>query len=505
MKRLLTTLCLVLLAAAFAPSPRLTAQAIQLRSGEVLFGEVTQAEGDSLTFRRFDNGGVLQLRWDHLSPASSLRLRQSFGLSTDEESEFLMDAEQVEYLLPGGGLRQLVGKRVREDERSITIRSRGQDWVVPRGSLRGVRQISVPVLQVLTNDEFYNEQLAAHAIPAEAPTGSAERVAAADQHILLADVLLRVRDYDRAELHLNRAKELGGGRQPAQLDGKIERLKLFQSAKVERDLIDLIKSAQARGEFERGVELVADFQQKFPNSKLKSEFEKAKERLEQSRERYFVRRIVELWTRAMLQFAQSKTREGGVTLAAARSYAETQMGRDLRAHVAKILKLTPDEVDTLWRQRNDKEYAGVSRAERYAYGIGSWVLGAEAITKGSEQGKANEANKDKLSDEEKEIEKIAKRIAEARRRAMSAGGGQAREYTPEDWWKEAAQNERAFFLRAYYVEYGGDFTVTWAGTDECITCSGAGNIPTMSDTGRAGSVKCPTCQGTRFKRSFRAQ
>jgi hypothetical protein len=490
------------LLAIVAPLP---AQAVQLRSGEVLFGEIDPPPDENgLTLRRFDNGGVLHLRWDQLSPASAKRLREASGLSVEEESEYLVDAELLEYLLPGGGLRQMVGRRVREDDASITFRSRGQDWVVQRNSLRSIREVSVPVLQVMTNSEFYNEQLAAIGITAEVPADAAARIALADRHILLADVMLRVRDYDRAEQHLKAAQELGGGNQPALLEGKLERLKTIQGSKAERDLIDEIQAARARSEFDRAGELIAQYEQKYATGgKLKTDFTRAKLRVQEARQAHYVRRVTEKWYGSILELAQRKSREPGVTLAAARSYAESQLGRDLRQHVAKLLKLEPAEVEELWGKR--KEYR-VARADRYLYGIGSWVLGKDEILKGTKQGESDQTQRDKQSDEEKEIERLARKIADARRRALAAGGGGgAKEYTPEDWWKAATPTERDFFIRAYYAEFGGDLEVTHASVDECLTCAGQGTIATLSDVGQSRNVKCPTCQGTRFKRAIRAQ
>src|SRR5512134_1005767 len=96
---------IALLLVALAP-----AQAVQLKTGELLMGEVEEPTDEGLTLKRFDNGGTLRLRWDQLSPASSERLKQLFSLSVDDETEVLVDADIIEYVLPTGGLERAVGR-----------------------------------------------------------------------------------------------------------------------------------------------------------------------------------------------------------------------------------------------------------------------------------------------------------------------------------------------------------------------------------------------------------
>ena len=83
---LFTTLTL----AGFAP-----AQAVQLRTGEVVVGEVTDATGDGLTFRRLDNGGLLELRWEDLSSACATQIKRMKGLVVEDGEEILVEADVI--------------------------------------------------------------------------------------------------------------------------------------------------------------------------------------------------------------------------------------------------------------------------------------------------------------------------------------------------------------------------------------------------------------------------
>ena len=84
-------------------------------------------------------------------------------------------------------------------------------------------------MSIYTPTGFYQEQLAAYA-PGED----------ADKHLQLAEGLMRLRDYERAGSHLERATELGNSRQPGVLRGKIEQLALYKEAAAAREHIDRI-------------------------------------------------------------------------------------------------------------------------------------------------------------------------------------------------------------------------------------------------------------------------
>lgn len=485
-----------LLAAALCAAP-VCGQGVQLKDGTILLGEIVEPGDDGFTLKRLDNGGVLELRWSQLSPASSDRLKQIFRMSVDDAGEVLSSADVLEVRSPGGGSQTFVGRIVGENENEISLLVRGQVYRLARQSIIRRTTSTVPVLELQTRDEYYGEQL-----QALQPGDDA------DLHVQLADLMMRVRDYDRAEVHLNQAQALGGGRQPRELAGKIERLKLLQGAKAERDMLDEMATARNRREFAKAGALIAEFEKKYPQSRLKQELTLEKERYRRDRDRVLAKRVLDSWLRAVSDFSSRKATETGVTLSQARQFAEAELGKMVRAHVARLYELPPDEVDRFWSLRKDRDVVPTTstRIERYAYGIGSWVLGADKVLKDTKQGSSEQKDPKQESAEEREFERLARRIAEARRRAQQAQGGQQQKaYTEEDWWRAAQPNERRLWIRAYYAEYGGDMEVLNAYVDPCVACGGEGRIEVIGDTGRPVKVNCATCQGTRFTRSFRAQ
>lgn len=477
--------------------PALPAQTLQLADGNVLLAKVEDANGDGLHVKRLDNGGVLDLRWSHLTPECALRIKQEWNLASTSEDELTVNVQEVHYRL-NGSPTTLIGKVVDSQNGILTVQCKGNQYRVPTAELigTGIRQVSVPVAQVYTLDEYYTERLS------QDPPGDD-----ADKHILLAEDLIKVRDYDHAEEHLVKAKELGNSKDPKGLEMWTARLARYKESKKERDLLDQIQVARARGTFDKGLQLIAQYEQEYPagKGKLRAEFDTEQKKFQQTRARFLSLQIAELWRNSIRTVAEKKLMERGLTLAAVREYAESKMKDDITARIAAQLKLDPEEVKTLWQQRAN--YPNGKRTELFSYNIGSWVLGEKDILEDTKQGQANDAQQQKDPAQDREIERVAKLIREAMQRSRAAAkgqGGAPKEPTEEDWWADADHSQRTSWLRAYYAEHGGDLVVTIAYANPCISCYGAGTVPELGPQGKVQQTKCYLCHATKYTRAFRA-
>jgi len=489
MKFLVLTVLFAALAITAVP-----AQVVQLKSGRVLVGVVSDPDESGFTIQRLDNGGVLDLSWGQLSSHSATRLKTLVGLSVDEEGEVMVPAVEIGYELTGGGIEQVTGRIVEETDTTVTVRRQGLRYPIERKQVRSRRDVEVPVSDIYSTDQFYNEKLAEFA-PGED----------ADKHILLGDLLVRVRDYEHAEFHYHRADELGGGMQRSALEGKIKRLALFRDSAAERDLLDTIRVSLARKQFDKGLAAIEDYEQRYPKGKLRAEFARIQQRFEAGRASFLVGRVTSVWKGTMNALARRKSTEAGVGFDAAKDYAESQMGQDIRARVAQALGLSPEEVDDFWVRRF--EFRGGPHADRYSFGIGSWTLGTQAILKDTKQGRAAASQEQGSSD--RELERTTRRIREAQERARRSQtrqrqGGESEAVTPESWWEDARPEEKLVWLRAYYAEFSGDMKIVSAHLEDCTTCGGQGKLTYYSDVGEPKNTPCTTCHGTRYKRWIRA-
>jgi hypothetical protein len=292
--------------------------------------------------------------------------------------------------------------------------------------------------------------------------------------------------------------------------GKLQR---YKEAQKELKLLEDVQAARSRGglvDFEKGGRLIAQFEKEFPQTKLKAEFDAEKRRFAEARTRFLTGQVAEKFRDGVRVLADKAAADTAQTLQATRDYATSKMADEIFARVAQLLRLDVAEVKTLWAGRKDTAIG--RRVELYGYGVGSWVIGEQAILKDTAQGKATSAQKARNGDEggaaggNPQLDRLAKllRQAQERRNAQQAQGGQEQEQTDEDWWRQAERVDRAGFLRAYFAEFGGQMVVTFATVSTCISCSGEGVIPELGGDGRIVRNTCFLCHGTKWLRSFTA-
>lgn len=497
---MLTSVRSVLFAAACVLVQALPAQALQMADGKVLLANVEDADGQGLRVRRLDNGGLLDLRWDHLSAASALAVKRRFDLAGDTQDEVLVRVTEVLYT-QNGAKQTLIGKITDTTPEHLVVQSKGIQYRVKKTDLRdgGTRSVDVPVTQVLTKDEFYALRLA------EMQPGSS-----ADKHMLLAEDLIKVRDYEHATEHLTKAKELNNSADPQRLEAMLQRLQRYKEAAKERELLDQIQAARSRGQlldFEKGTKLIAQFEKDFPQTKLKADFETEKKRFADARIRFLTQKVADQWRDAIRIVADKKVADASTTLQAARDYAENKMTDDIVARLQQEFRVEAAEVKQMWADRAN--YPVGKRSEHFTYSIGSWILGEAGIMKGTEAGKAKDKQQQPATNAtDPNVERLARLMRQAmdRRRAavQGAGAGAPQEQTEDDWWAQASRVERTGWLRAYYAEFGGQLVITYQSVSPCISCYGEGSTPEMSPEGKLVRQECFLCQGTKWVRSFNA-
>src|SRR5690606_19069823 len=265
--------------------------------------------------------------------------------------------------------------------------------------------------------------------------------------------------------------------------------------------IQIHRSRGSQRDFMKGVELIAKFEKDFPQTKLKNEFEREKERFEKARERFFTQRVADLWRRHITTVAEKQVMTDGFTLQAARDFAENDMSKAIIAKLEKLLELTPEEIEAMWANR--KNFPVGKRTENFSYGLGSWVLGEKEILKDTavQETLDKQGNQPKeAAGQDRDIERFAKLLRQAmeRRRNATQAGTEEKQQTDEGWWGDALRQEKVNWLRAYYGEYSGQMVVTYASVQQCYSCYGEGTTPDVNSEGKPVRSKCYMCQGTKW-------
>ncbi|MDA0373941.1 MAG: hypothetical protein O2865_09145, partial [Planctomycetota bacterium] len=173
------------LVGALAPLP---GQAIQLRTGEVLVGEVVDATSEGLSFRRLDTGGFLELGWNDLSTLHAARIKRLKGLVVADDDEPTLVADVVLYLIGGVARDEVVGLIQEYTKTHVLLKRKGDVLPIKREAILRTRKREVPVLEVYTGEEYYQLKLS------ESEPGED-----ADKHIALGEEMRRVGGFARAE------------------------------------------------------------------------------------------------------------------------------------------------------------------------------------------------------------------------------------------------------------------------------------------------------------------
>jgi len=473
----------------------LPAQAIQLNSGRVLVGEVTDATSEGLTFRRLDNGGLLELGWNDLSTLSATRIKRLKGLLVESDEEITTQADVIVYAVEGGALDEVIGRILDRTDSHTVVKRRSGELRILSNTIRDVRKREVPALEIYTKEEFYELERARIA-PGED----------ADRHVLLAEQMRKVGLYARALEHLHEAQRLGTSKQKNELPAMVARVEALAESSEERDLLARIRVMVNRQSFDVAAQLIEEYEQRFASGKLRADFEREKRYYTAEREKHLLARLNERWDQIVLQLAGEKARDDEASLSALRSYIEDGMAKDIFTRLGRIVDIEPEEAKALWARRTELRHV---RSDVYSYGVGSWILGEDAILEGTKQGEAQAAEgaTDRPIGEDREFERLQRKLKEIRRqsRQVAARRSGGREDTPDAWWRSAEREQRLSWVRAYFAEFGGQMEVTWAVADACANCQGAGYLEVLGDTGGPQKERCPACRGTRFTRTIRAR
>ena len=445
-----------------ADEPQARGLTIRLKSGKFLVAELLEPAGEEgIRVRRLDNGGEMSLRWDDLMSDDVARIKAQSNLLSDlDASEVMIRVLRVEFRSKTGSKQTVEGEMVESNKERLILQKKGNRINVERSRLMGSPQeVEVPITDILRKDEIYERKLEELAPEEDA-----------DKHVLLAAYLIRVDLLDKANLHLTKAEELGGGKQPKKVEGMLKRVNDLIANKGQADLLAEISIAKNRSKFTKALELCDRFEKEFPNSPLAQEFETRKKQVLEARQTYFVKRVTLDWYDQMWKVADKIAGNSKLSFEEAQSLAESEFGKEVRANIAKKRELKVEEVETFFGEREERK---VWRPRKVTYGNGSWLLGSREILKDTTQGAAQEAKKPKgaggTPQRSKEFEKRLKEfLRKAQGKGQSKGQSQSLD-TPASWWKKAGRAVRKQWLVAYYAEKGGDLSVTDAGLEPCPT------------------------------------
>ena len=447
-------LVLVLAAAAFAEksvvSFRLRKQPQEKRRGWLL-----ECNEQAFRFERFGGGRKIWVPWDELveEDARVLRVRLKLDL-TDDERLGLIPGQRLHFV--GGG--SVDGLLVRVDEeRRHWLKVRGILLPYPEDRIESVAQVKVQENAIYTDDEVYARRLA------RTPPRTAR------QHRALADHLLEIGNFERAERHYREAMALKPSLRH-ELQPRLDEIaEYLTDAEVKKVLGRARATANLHGDYEKAKAILRRFIDNHPERKraaLRILDGVERRRVEKLRKRF---RMVkhEEFHRCVRHYLISKR----PTIDEALSWVTSRLEKTLRQRIAERLGLTGKELDDFLK---DKSHSSPHWAN---YWSGSFIFSPRAV-RGKHSKRVVRGDKDR-------------------------------------WWAAYGDaGPRGSFLRAYAAErLPRLFEMVQVKTPACESCGGKGQVkhmsvhPLSSLGGSAGNgaghewfQRCPRCFGAKHDR-----
>ncbi|MBI3267756.1 MAG: hypothetical protein HYZ53_01945 [Planctomycetes bacterium] len=446
----------------FASPSAAHATTLRLRSGAVLHGEIVSADEERLQFRRWDNGGLVELTWAHLLPADAARL-QAIHLGEGLEDEM---ADAVRLTLRDG--RELVGRLVEDRPDRVRILLNLQDPPSTLSAASIVRRDPARVKAVLLTpaQELY-----------DARARAAEPKSAQSQFDL-GLACLRLRLYDKAKEHLQRSAELD----PLFKDRAEAKLALGAREKAEegaRRELEKLEKALAVQKFDDARAALARLKDEYKNARsargaaeLEARIAAEEKSYVGDKKQFLDNKLLSDWwdaARSLLRKASSK-RE--LELAKAKAYVDAILDTEVKESLARSMNLDPKDLEERWNQRKP------TATKTATYGESTWLVDAGPRKKAGADAKSLEEFLN-----EGDLDKIIDQLRQSAKKNTAAA--------QEEWWKVASSEKRQAFLEAYAAEkFGKEVELK---SQPCATCQGKGLV--------AGNAElCRRCVGARRDR-----
>jgi tetratricopeptide (TPR) repeat protein len=452
---------------------------LKLVDGSSLWGRIMSHDSERVSFQRLDNGGLVRMPWKQLEPAQSGELLEQFGYVDHSGDELTVEADRIE--LDDG--TEVVGRIVSRTDNEIFVKTADRLVPVPKKRISGaVTSVVVPALDVYTREELYRAQ--ADLLDPKSASSEYQLARYCDQ---IYDFTHSLEHY-KAALAIDPDVAGKGG----VLKQTILRTTEKAANQVQLDYLYQVDSMRAHGQFDAAMKALDVFEQKWPDSNLRTEAERKKKQIEKARLQTMREMVCAQWYKWVERLTTQQARLEGGTLEAALTFASEKLKEDVLAAVTKDMQRTvgpsvkPEEVKKLWEERKRGRFRHAS------YGQGTWLLGDAAALKeyGKEKPKTEEAPKTGAEKDRADLEaKIKRYMANqqvAGKKKAAAGKQDGEESDQEVYWRTWTSYARAQWLLAYYAENGGDLKIVREAMSNCPDCNGTGTRE-LINTGSARS------------------
>lgn len=453
---------------------------IRLKNGVELHGEVLEFDAErGVVVQRYDNGGVVELLWEHILEQDVEKLKVARGYGGMEAEPILIRAKRL--LLASGDY--VIGVQVESSRPGVlTLHRNGKNYDFLQSQVRDIESVEVEAQEVYTAQELYDQKVQ-ESLPETAL-----------DHFKLAVFCESVAFYERALEHYTLAVEQDPDFKPDVVAQKIEQMQVKQSEADATALLNDIRNRLYKKQFAKAFTMCDTFEETYPDSRQMGELEKLRGRIAKKRHDHFKQKILTDYFSYMDRIAYKVAQNRELELEDALAYARDEMGADVINKLSEVYVMEVEEVTELWQNRRG------GRSRTSTYGTGTFILGEEAKdipeTEAEEEGE-EEAEQPATLDEKlkKKIEAIkkerAKQVGKKRSRLQLDDIGQ----TPDQWWRNSPTEDRQQFVICFFAEKSGEVKVQRVKFRSCHSCAGKGWFEYFSASEEEQRREpCPVCK-----------
>jgi len=484
------TILIVLIAAGFL-SCWARAEIIRLKNGVELQCEILESNEElGLKVKRLDNGGVFDLRWEHILDADIKKIKYSRGYTDEDAKVILYKAKRVE--LRNGTYED--GIQVESNRPgTICLRRRGKLYHFSQNQVKDITNIEMEARDLYTMEELYNRKMA---------EGSPGTIS---EFFALGVFCESVTYYEKALEIYKQVVELDPGYKPDVMTQKIGVMEARIEETDATNLLDEIKQLIYKRKFARSLELIAKFEEDFPDSVQVGRKEKLKGDALIKRHAFYQQKILTDYRTYMDKVARKVAMNKELGLDEALEFAVEEMGNTIRTKLSEAYGLPIEEVEELWTNRK----GGTHRTS--TYGTGTFILGPERAKRMPEKEEEGKGEEDE--EQEKPLtldERLKKRIEEIKKQKDKNKGKRKSRIrmdeigrTPEAWWTTEPTSNRQRFLISFYAEESGDMKILRVKLNPCPSCNGKGWLEQISATSDEDQkYPCEVCKTLGIERTI---
>jgi hypothetical protein len=448
---------------------------VRLKNGRYLSGQVVVDEADREGFKvhRWDNGGVVYVRWTQIPDAERNRL-------LNKQPEAPVTGVMLDGIRAATAQRDVVGLLIKEDATTLHVKTRDSKSPVPvpkAALLKPYETSKIPEAEAYSPEEMVDLRAAKVGDKDYAGLVETGRFAG------------RLKLYDRAKELYQKAATADASKKE-EIEGILAANEILIRETKAAAALAAVKELAGETEFAKAVEAAKKLVQEFgdtevvkQNRDLPAQVEKQAKDFEGKKAEFLAGNVPDAYKGKRLSlftlYSSSKYKVAeAITLA-------NKIDDVVVADLAKKFKSSPEEIQAAWAKRELKQ-------RTVSYGDGTWIVkggqdgGLDTDAKsqpkqpppgGNNRGGGFGVPGNRNQPQQKPAE-LGKKLE-----------------TKDEWWQNASMSDRKAFVEAEYAKNSAAVKKEIK-TRKCSVCNGEG-IRKETRQGVACECKCVRCHGVK--------